>query len=193
MKNQIVVIAGPSGSGKNSILEGVMERCPSFEKLVTAATRPIREGEKNGFDHIFITNEEFLAGIDSGDIPEHQYRADRDIYYGVHLPGLMKQKETGRPIISEIQIIGAKYLRKNHGAITFFIMPDSIDELERRIRGRGELPEEEIQSRLNIAKHEIEHEGPWYDHVITNTNGKLENAINSVLEILQKEGFDCSV
>jgi len=169
MKNQIVVIAGPSGSGKNSILEGVMERCPSFEKLVTAATRPIREGEKNGFDHIFITNEEFLAGIDSGDIPEHQYRADRDIYYGVHLPGLMKQKETGRPIISEIQIIGAKYLRK------------------------GELPEEEIQSRLNIAKHEIEHEGPWYDHVITNTNGKLENAINSVLEILQKEGFDCSV
>jgi len=191
MKKQLIVIAGPSGSGKNSILEGVMEKCPSFQKLVTAATREMREGERDGFDHIFISNEEFIAGIESGDIPEHQYREDRDVYYGVYLPGLLKQKDTGNPIISEIQIIGAKYLKENHGAITFFIMPDSVEELEGRIRSRSSLPESEIAARLEIAKHEIEHEGPWYDHVITNGNGKLDQAVESVLEILAQEGIVC--
>lgn len=186
-----MVIAGPSGSGKNSIIRGVMGRCSNTEKMVTAATREMREREKEGYDHIFMTNEEFLVHKDQGLIPEFQYVADRDIYYGTYLPKLESQLAEGSVLLSEIQIIGAKYLKENFDALTIFIQPDSFEVLEQRIRNRSQLSESEIESRINIAKREVEEDADWYDHTIKNSEGKLEEAIEQVLQIMKQEGVIC--
>jgi len=79
-KTKIVVIAGPSGSGKNSIMQGVLKRCDSCVRLVTATTRSPREGEKDGVDYHFISKEVFLDGIKSGEIPEFWHAQDTDRY-----------------------------------------------------------------------------------------------------------------
>jgi len=189
MKKQVVVIAGPSGSGKNSIINELLDTFSGSQKLVTAATRKKREQEVDGFDHIFISNNEFNKGIADGLIPEYQYRKDRDVYYGVYLPKLQEQLSAGGLLLGELQIIGARYLKEHFDAVTIFIKPDSFDELERRIRSRSNLPESEIQSRLDIARHEIEIEAPFYDYTITNSNGSLDKAVSSVIKILRQEGI----
>lgn len=191
-KRNVVVIAGPAGSGKDSLIRRLLARFPKAAFGITATTRAPRPGEQDGVNYFFLSKEAFLEGIEKGDIPEHYHRPETDTYYGLYKPYLDGAVAEGRVVLYQIQIVGAKYLKEHYGATTIFIMPSSLESLERRIRERAPMSDAEWNERLAFTKRELAEEAPWYDYRITNEDGKLEEAIASVVEILQKEGYTLS-
>ena len=187
---KVVIISGPSGSGKNSILQGVLNRCENCIRLVTATTRDPREGERNGEDHYFLTKEEFLKGLDEGVIPEHWHALDTDRYYGTYLPDVEQKIKLGKIIVAEMQIEGMRFFKQEYDALTIFVTAGSLEELEKRIRKRqAQISEAELQERLNEARKEIHTYASQYDYVVKNEHGKLEVAIEEVLDIMRKEQY----
>ena len=187
----VVVIAGPSGSGESTITNEVVERYPTeVRRLVTATTRSPRAGERNGKDYYFFSKEEFEEEREKGNIPECTYIKNRDTYYGSYLPDLKRKLDEGYIVIVNPDIVGAKYYKEHFAAASIFIVPDSIDTLERRIRERNpELPEEEVVKRKENARAEMEHERSFYDYVVTNADGELNKTVSEVIAILKKEGY----
>ena len=187
----VVVIAGPSGSGESTITNEIVERySPRIQRLVTATTRPPRTGEKNGVDYYFFSKEEFEREKKTGHILESTYIKNRDTYYGTYSPDLEKKIESGQLVIVNPDLVGARYYKENYGATTIFIVPENVDALERRIRERNpELPDIEVKQRRANAEAEIKKEKAFYDHVVVNADGKLEEAVKEVVAILKKEGY----
>jgi guanylate kinase len=186
---QVVVIAGPAGSGKDSIVQGVLKRCPNTTLMVTATTRAPRPGEENGISYHFLTNDEFKKEMEAGNILEYYHREETDTYYGTYKPDIDARIKSGKVVFAVIQIVGAKYLKEHYDATTIFIMPPSIDVLERRVRGRAPMTDLEWQERLAHTQREVTEDAPFYDYRITNDDGKLDQAIDEVIEILRKEGY----
>lgn len=190
MNKQVVVIAGPSGSGKNAILEGVIARCPTCTHLVTATTRAPRPGEENGVDYHFLTEKDFFAALERGDIMEHRFVETLGTHYGVYKPDLEGKLGLGEIVLAHLDIIGARFLKKHYNATTIFIEPDSFEVLEVRVRARNpNMSDDEIAKRMNIARMEIADHAPEYDYRLVNENGKLDDTIMRVMEILRKEGY----
>jgi guanylate kinase len=189
-EKHVVVIAGPAGSGKDSILKGVLKHCSNTTKLVTTTTRRIRPGEQEGVDYYFTSNDRFKEELQRGNIFGHYYRSETDTYYGTATLDLESLIETGKIVLCQIQILGAKYLKEHYGATTFFIMPPSLEALERRVRARSPISDIEWQERLAFTRREVAEEAPWYDYRISNEDGKLDEAIEAVIEILKKEGYN---
>lgn len=191
MTKNVAVIAGPSGGGKNSILDALIERFPHCSRLVTATTRPPRHGEEHGVDYHFMTTEEFLAALDRGDIIEHRDVPSLGTHYGVYKPDIDARLEKGDIVLAHLDIIGARKLRELYGATTIFVMPDSAEVLEHRIRSRNpDMSEEEVEQRLAIGKREMEEDVKEYDYTVINAQGKLGEAIDRVVEILRSEGYN---
>lgn len=189
MQKQVVVIAGPAGSGKDSIIKGVLEKCSNTVFAVNATTRAPRPGEEHGKNYYFFSNEEFLAKVAEGTIPEHYHRPETDTYYGLYKPALDANVAAGKVTLFQIQIVGAKYLKEHYDATTFFIMPPSLDAFEKRIRARAPMSDAEWEERKRFTEREVSEEAPFYDYRIVNDDGKLEAAIDEVIEILRKEGY----
>jgi len=191
MARQVVVIAGPSGSGESTITNEIIKRYPvRLARLVTATTREPRDDEQNGVDYYFFTKEDFKREKELGHIPEFTYIENRDTYYGSYAPDLKKKLEKGNIVIVNPDIVGARYYKKMYDAVTIFIVPESVNELERRIRERSpDLSEEEVAHRRENAAREMRDERSFYDHVVTNADGKLEQTVNDVVAILEKEGY----
>lgn len=187
---KIVVLSGPSGSGKNSVLRGVVAECSSCVRLVTATTRAPRENEVHGKDHYFLSKEAFLAGIEDGTIPEHWHATETDRYYGTYLPDLEQKLAAGHTVVTEVQVEGMRFMKKMFGALTIFITAESIDELEKRIRSRQpHIAAAELQERLAQAEKEIREYAPEYDHTLINAHGKLDDTIHQVMDIMSKEQY----
>ena len=187
---RIVVFSGPSGSGKNALLAGVLARCDACVRLVTATTRAVRDGEQHGVDYYFLSTEEFLTGIDTGDIPEHWHAADTNRYYGTYVPALKESLAQGNVILGQLQIEGFRYLKKAFGALGVFVVADSHQELERRIRERQpDITNEEMQERLQKADEEVHEHAQEYDYTVVNARGKLDDTIQEVMDILRKEQY----
>lgn len=184
---RIVVFAGPSGSGKNTIMHEIIKRSKKISKFVTATTRKKREGEKDGVDYYFLSEEEFKEKMKQGLIPEHNIHAFN--YYGTYLPDLDKKLKEGKIVFGQVQLVGAKYLKENYNALTLFFVADSLKVLEERIRQRSKLSEEEIKERIRVAKREIEEESKFYDYIIENKQDQLEETVEKVIKILKKEGI----
>lgn len=185
----VVAIAGPAGSGKDSIIKGVLERCPNTVFAVNATTRAPRPGEENGKNYFFFSNDEFLQKVAEGLIPEHYHRPETDTYYGLYKPALDANVAEGKVTLFQIQIVGAKYLKEHYDATTFFIMPPSLHAFEKRIRARAPMSDTEWEERKKFTEREVHEEAPFYDYRITNEDGKLDEAIDQVVEILKKEGY----
>ncbi len=189
-KKRVVVLSGPSGSGKNSVLSAIIDRCESCSRLVTATTRAIRDNEKHGKDHYFLNKEEFLAGIKDGTIPEYWHAVETDRYYGTYLPDLESKLSEGKIVVTEVQIEGMRFMKKEFGALGIFVTAESLEELEIRIRKRQpNISEEEIQERLRQAKKEIDEYAKEYDYTLVNKHGRLEETIGEVMDILRKEQY----
>ncbi|MDP2650003.1 MAG: guanylate kinase [bacterium] len=189
-KRNVLVIAGPTGSGKNSVIDGVLGQCQKCTRLVTATTRAMREGERNGIDYYFLSKEEFLKAVKDGQIPEYWHAKETDRHYGTYLPDLEKKISEGKIVVAHMQIEGARYFKKHYNALTLFIVPDSLDELRRRVLGRQrDIPDEELEERLKIAEVEMSEHAPEYDYTIVNRRDKLNEAIDDVLDILKKEKY----
>ncbi len=189
-RKQIVVIAGPTGSGKDSIIQGVLTRFSNCSRLVTATTRAMRPGEKDGVDYHFLTKEKFLEEMKAGNILEYNYRKNLDTYYGTYKPALESQLGSGNVVFAQVQIIGARYLKEHYGATLIFISPSSFENLEARIRERDKtLTDAELHERIEIARQEVEEDAKEYDYTIMNEQGKLSEAVEAAVEILKKEGY----
>jgi guanylate kinase len=182
----LIVISGPSGSGKGTIIKEVIKKIPELIYSVSYTTRPKREGEIEGKDYFFISKDEFEKLIDEDFFIE--WAKVYDYYYGTSKEFVLNNLNDNRDVILEIEIQGAKKIREIYdkkNVIFIFIAPPDFKELERRImnRKRGET-EEEIKKRMDFAKKEIE-ESKNYDYIIINDN--INKAVKKIVNIINKE------
>jgi len=182
----LIVISGPSGSGKGTIIKEVMKKIPDLIYSVSYTTRPKREVEIEGKDYFFISKDEFEKLIDEDFFIE--WAKVYDYYYGTSKEFVLNNLNDNRDVILEIEIQGAKKIREIYdkkNVIFIFIAPPDFKELEKRImnRKRGET-EEEIKKRMDFAKKEIE-ESKNYDYIIINDN--INKAVKKIVNIINKE------
>jgi len=188
---QVVVIAGPSGSGKNAVIGEILRRFSNCVRLVTSTTRAMRAGEADGVDYYFFTKERFDEELANGNIPEHRFVPALNTYYGTYLPALEKPITEGKIVFAQVDIIGAKLLKEQYNAVTIFIMPESIGQFRARLRARNpEWTEKEFGARMRITEDEVRLHSPQYDYRVVNADGKLENTVEEVVAILEKEGYN---
>ncbi len=179
LSSKFFVISGPSGVGKNSVVKSVCEKGKAV-RAVTATTRPPRSGEKNGEDYFFVSERQFNDWLSSGELIERNYYGGH--WYGTPVSSIEKADEKGKPVLLVIDVNGALELKKYYEEVKLvFLAPPSMEELQNRLRTRGDEDEETVQKRLEIAKKELEMKNE-YDCVIINddlpiASDKLEQII----------------
>jgi len=187
---RVLVIGGPTGSGESTITNEIIKKFPVFARLVTATSRKPRNKEQHGIDYYFFSKEEFEKNIEDGNILEYTFIKNRDTYYGAYKPDLDEKIAKGLNVIANVDIVGARYYKKNYDATTIFIKPKSTEELKGRLKNRDKnIDSEELKKRIRNAENEIEKEMSFYDYVVVNADRKLEEAIEKTIEILKKEGY----
>lgn len=178
-KGKLIVISGASGVGKGTVLGIMMEKRKDLSFSVSATTRPPRPGEIDGVHYYFVTREKFEAMIAAGEFLEYDAHAAN--YYGTPR-AQAEEKQSHGPVLLDIEPKGAKQVKeKAPDAVLIFIMPPSVQELERRLRGRGDTSEEQIQMRMERATWEME-QRVWYDHVVVNDDP--ERCAQEILKII---------
>lgn len=178
-KGKLIVISGASGVGKGTVLGIMMEKRKDLSFSVSATTRPPRPGEIDGVHYYFITREKFENMIAAGEFLEYDAHAAN--YYGTPR-AQAEEKQSHGPVLLDIEPKGAKQVKeKAPDAVLIFIMPPSVQELERRLRGRGDTSEEQIQMRMERATWEME-QRVWYDHVVVNDDP--ERCAQEILKII---------
>jgi len=173
---RLFVISGPSGAGKSSVVAGLRQRRPLYFS-VSATTRDSRLGETHGVHYWFLEPDEFVALLSTGDLLEWAEYNGRQ--YGTLRKPVMDHLAAGDDVMLEIEVQGARQVRETHPkAVMFFIVPPGLEELESRLRHRGDTSEEDIRRRLDIARGEMEEAEMLFDHVVVNDD--LERAIEEV-------------
>jgi guanylate kinase len=173
---RLLVVSGPSGSGKSSIVRELIDRL-GLEFSVSATTRLPRPGERHGVHYNFISRRDFEAMIENDELLEWAVYNNR--YYGTPLAPIDETIEDQRDILLEIEIQGARQVRERRpDAVMYFIAPPSLEELEKRLRRRGDTSEEDIEDRLEIARSEMAEAPELFDHIIVNDN--LDQAISEL-------------
>lgn len=184
-KGILMVISGPSGGGKGTVVKRIREICPEIGVSVSATTRAPREGEENGKAYYFITRSEFEDLLRRGEILEHTVYCEN--YYGTPKSEVDRVVAAGDDLILEIEVEGALQIKKLYpDAVTVMLVPPSLDELRRRLVGRGSEDAETIEKRLKRAKEEIKL-ADEYDYITVNENDGVEKCAEAVLEIINAE------
>ena len=178
-KGKLVVITGCSGVGKGTVLGIMMEKRKDLKFSVSATTREPRDSETEGVHYYFVTKEQFEELIASGQMLE--YSAHNANYYGTPRAQAEEKMAVGS-VLLDIEPNGARQVKDAAPeAILVFIMPPSMEELERRLRGRGDTSEEQIAMRMERAVWEME-QRYWYDHVVV--NDIAERCADEILNII---------
>ena len=176
---KLFVISGASGVGKSTVLSKVMAAREDLSFSVSATTRAPRPGEQDGVHYYFITKEQFEEMITRDAFLE--YDNHNKNYYGTPIAQLEEKMKTGH-VILDIEPVGARNVKdKRPDATLIFILPPSAEELERRLRSRGDTPEDQIQIRLERAKWEMD-QVSWYDYAVT--NNQVETCAEEILNII---------
>ncbi len=180
---RLTVLTGPSGVGKGTLVKLLLERHKEIWLSVSATTRAPREGEVPGQDYDFMQRDRFLELVDSGGFLEWAEFAGN--CYGTPSQPVKEKLSNGRPVLLEIELEGARKVRKSFPeAIQIFLGPPSFEELERRIRGRATDNEEAIQRRLLRAKAELQAKSE-FDAVIVNDDlMKALSALETAMGII---------
>jgi guanylate kinase len=177
------VISAPSGTGKTTVCRQVVERDPQIEFSVSHTTRRPRSGEQKGVDYHFVTAEEFRALVDRNAFVEHaEYGGN---FYGTSWSSLDGPLDRGRDLLLEIEVQGARQVRARRSDARFlFLLPPSMEELSRRLRGRGTDDAMALERRLEIVGSELRavHD---FDYAVV--NDELEAAVAAVCEIVDAE------
>lgn len=173
-------MSGPSGSGKSSIVRELLDRL-DVEFSVSVTTRLPRPGERHGDHYNFVSRRDFEAMIENGELLEWAIYNNR--FYGTPAAPIEQAVAKGRDILLEIEIQGARQVREQRpDAVMFFVAPPSMDELERRLRRRGDTSEEDIEDRLEIAEQEMQEAPILFNHVIVNDD--LDRAIEDIVGLI---------
>lgn len=186
-KGKLIVISGASGVGKGTVLGKMMEKRRDLQFSVSATTRPPRPNEVDGVHYYFITKERFEDMIARGEFLEYDAHAAN--YYGTPRKQAEEKQEKGH-VLLDIEPKGAAQVRKAApDATLIFIMPPSMEELERRLRGRGDTAEEQIVIRMERAAWEMEQRS-WYDHVVVNDDAdRCADEILGILSALEDGSY----
>lgn len=178
---KLIVISGASGVGKGTVVKAMMARRQDLFFSVSATTRPPRPGEVDGRDYYFVTRETFEAMIARGEMLEYDEHAKN--YYGTPKAQVEEKRKKGH-VLLDIEPNGARNVKNNYPeAVLVFVMPPSVEELERRLRGRNDTPEDQITIRMERAKWEMDQRA-WYDHVVVNDNA--ERCAEEILALIDQ-------
>lgn len=178
-EGKLIVISGASGVGKGTVLGLMMQKRPDMSFSVSATTRAPRPGEVDGQHYYFVTKERFEAMIAENAFLEYDAHAAN--YYGTPRAQMEEKRKNGH-VLLDIEPNGARNVKNSAPeAVLIFIMPPSMEELERRLRGRGDTPEDQIAMRMERAKWEIE-QRVWYDHVVINDDA--QRCADEILSII---------
>jgi guanylate kinase len=183
MSGKLFVITAPSGAGKTSLIDAIMRDDPSLKVSVSYTTRAPRKGEQHSVDYHFVDDRTFLAMKERSEFLEsaevHGYR------YGTSKKVITDALARGEDLILEIDWQGARQVRELYPAcVGIFILPPSIEELERRMRSRGQDAEDVIRRRLQAAREELLHAGEFKYAII---NKEFETAKTELADIIRKE------
>jgi guanylate kinase len=183
MKGRLFVITAPSGAGKSSLIRALLQDDPSLKLSTSYTTRPPRPGEQNGREYHFVDERTFLAMRERGEFLESaEVHGNR---YGTAKGVILDALERGHDLLLEIDWQGARTVRGLHpDSVGIFILPPSVEELESRMRARGQDAESVIQRRLQNAREELTHAGEFKYAII---NKDFETAKQELAAILQKE------
>ncbi len=185
---QLVVISGPSGVGKSTVVREVLARFGERLRLsVSATTRPPRPGERDGVDYHFLSDEQFARRRESGEFLESIEVFGRGHWYGTPWSEFRSSLEAGQWVILEIDVEGTQdVLGKFAEAVTIFLLPGDLAELERRLRSRGTEGEEAIERRLSVARRELQLADRYQYQVVNET---VSVAVDEISHILQSRGL----
>ena len=177
----VLVVTGPSGAGKGTLIRELVERVPGIEVTVSATTRERRRGEEDGREYWFLTDDEFLARVERGEFLEHVEFVSGH-RYGTLRSELDRIAANGHVPLLELETEGAlRVKREMPGAVTIFISA-RVDELERRLRERATESAGEIGERIELARKQLEQAGE-FDHVIENDD--LERAVAELTTLVR--------
>ena len=181
----LVLFSGPSGVGKDTVLEVVLNKDKELQKSISLTTRNIRENEIDGKDYYFISLSQFHDMIDKGEVLEYaQYGANM---YGTPKAPVDKWLSEGKTVILKIEVQGAQSIKEMYpDSVGIFILPPSMEVLENRLRSRGTEDEADILKRLEIARDEIR-KSVDYDYFVVNED--IEKAADDVLTIIRAIDF----
>ena len=175
----IIVVSAPSGGGKSSLCQRLLNWSPNLGYSISCTTRPPRAGEQHGQDYFFLTRQDFEAKIAGGEFLEHANY--NDYYYGTPRTFVEAQLTAGKDVLLDVEVQGASQLiqRVRAGAfahpnalVTIFLMPPSLELLEARLRRRGTDSDETIRKRLVIAEREMTH---WTEDDYVIVSGHLDD------------------
>ena len=182
----MIIVSAPSGSGKSTIVQWLMQEHPELRLAfsISCTSRPPRGTEQNGVEYFFLTEEEFRERIERNEFLEYEeVYAGR--FYGTLKAQVERQLEAGQNVVFDVDVKGGINIKKFYGdrAMSLFIQPPSVEELRRRLEGRGTDTPEAIESRLAKAEYELTF-APQFDHIIVNDD--LEEAKQHTLQLVEE-------
>jgi guanylate kinase len=181
----VIVISGPSGVGKDTVAQLMMESHDAFYFVVTATTRPAREGEVHGRDYFFVSHDEFAQMIEEGELLE--YAIVYNDYKGVPKQQIRDALASGRDVIMRVDVQGAATIRKLlPEAILIFLTAESEVALENRLRERKSETAEGLKLRIATARQEMKRVSE-FDFRVVNAEGQQEAAVGTILSIIKAE------
>lgn len=186
----LLLLTAPSGAGKTTVSSRLLGSVPGLERAVTCTTRPPRTGERDGLDYHFLDRSNFERRVAAGEFLEHA-----EVYgnrYGTLKAEVWSRLEAGRDVLLSVDVQGAETIRETAAGdpalasalVSVFLLPPSVAELERRLRGRAQDSAEVIARRLAVAREEMDH---WrhFDYVVV--SGTMESDLASMQRVLEVE------
>ncbi len=185
-KGQLIVVSGPSGVGKGTVLKEYLNSRDGIAYSVSATTRQPRPGEENGIHYYFLSREEFERTAAEGGMLE--YASYNGNYYGTPKAPVEQQRNQGNDVVLEIEVQGALQVKKScPDALLIFVAPPSFEELKNRLAGRQTEDAKTVENRLNIARQELMCAGE-YDYIIVNDT--VEQAVQRLGQIISANRYN---
>lgn len=184
MKGKLIIFSAPSGSGKSTIINYLLTQDLNLAFSISATSRPPRGEEKHGVEYFFLSPDEFRQRIANNEFLEYE-EVYKDRYYGTLKAQVEQQLETGQNVVFDVDVVGGCNIKKFYGerALSLFIQPPCVDELRRRLMGRGTDAPEVIEHRIAKAEYELSF-APRFDKVIINDD--LETAKAEALKVIRE-------
>lgn len=182
---RVFIISGPSGVGKDAVIEQLRDVFPKAQYVVTATTRPMRVGERDGVHYKFMTKEDFVAGIDAGGFIENALVYEN--HYGVPKQPIVDGLAENRDVIIKVDVKGADTLRRRiSNTISIFLAPESMEALLTRLRDRKTDDPDVLMKRFKTASTELE-KVKEFDYVVFNEDDQLDEAVSAIVNIVNIE------